>query len=101
MAIKINGTTVTTNRLNGLSISSETLNGTKVYGVVLVWALYDYDSSAPSGSLIVNEYGSSSLSPWPDLLDIMYPASNYPIGTVGSVYYSQIGMYAIFIVRSL
>lgn len=39
MAIKINGTDVTTNRLNSTNITEETLNGTKVYPGVMTMGM--------------------------------------------------------------
>lgn len=49
MAIKLNGVTITTNRLNGGNVLTEKLNGTVVYSktVTLQWQFVTYYSSEP------------------------------------------------------
>ena len=86
MPIKINGTTVTTNRLNGTSITKETLNGTQVYGEVKLKRWYPiYESSSLPQTDLPYIHNSSDITWWYTTLIATYPPNNYPLGTTASI----------------
>ena len=104
MPIRVNGTTLITNRRNGTNITTETVNGILVYGgtgAVKEWGFYGYDTSEPPTSVIVNNYNSSVASTSTTYLDTAYPATNYTNGTIGAIYYATPEIYAVFVVRSV
>lgn len=100
MSITINRTIVTNNRVNGTSISSELVNGTKVFGGTPKnhqWTFIgSYTSSPGAGAIFVGNHTSSESSKDPSLLEMSYPASNYPVGTVGHIWYSVVDTWPTF-----
>ena len=88
MAIRINGTTVATNRINGTSISSETLNGAQVYGgTSKVWYWYGQETSEPSVNTaytrIISQLTWPTRSELEDMMTGWFPPANLPVGTIG------------------
>lgn len=80
MAITINGTAVSTNRLNSSNITLESLNGAKLFPLINhIWVyLWDDSSEPPVGLPFVN----GTLGD----LYVAYPPNNYPIGTMAAIF---------------
>lgn len=104
MPITINGTIVTTNSVNETSIGIETVNGNPVYGgtVSRVWYTYGRQSSEPSEYTPYTEISNQLSTPTSiqvaAIMTSTYPPANIPVGTIGWVYYTNLGEYYMLMV---
>lgn len=89
MAIRINGTTISTNRLNSSNITLERLNGATVYTSTQQsnrkWVMAYTMSSQPDVDLGIIELSSGS-SGWLSEITTQWPPNNYAVGTTGCVW---------------
>ena len=105
MPITINGTTVTTNSVNGTSVSSETVNGTQVYSgtVSRVWYYFTNQSSRPSTdyapyTMISGQGVEPTRAEVEDSMTSSFPPANIPVGTIGMIDYTNLGLYYLLMI---
>lgn len=86
MAIKLNGTTITTVKVNGNSISTVKVNSTTVFTTTLTkqW-VYISVSTSQSGYTPFYEIISTSERPTVELMEQKFPANNYNVGHFGEI----------------
>lgn len=96
MAIKLNGTLISINRLNSSNITLENLNGVKVFpNINHVWVYLYETSSQPTVDLpFVEDSGTPDL--WLGRIISTYPPNNYSIGTTGCVWDGYGNLYRIY-----
>lgn len=86
MAIKLNGTNITSNKLNGSNITEEKLNGTKVWPTTLTkqWV---YISVSTSQNFYSPFYQITTMDEraTEELMEQKFPARNYNVGHLGEI----------------
>lgn len=86
MAIKLNGVTITSNKLNDSNVSEEKLNGTKVWPTTLTkqWVYLYYNTSQIGYSLFyqITTYDEQATV---ELMEQKFPAKNYDVGKFGEI----------------
>lgn len=87
MAIKVNGTTITTVKVNGTSVNTVKVNGTTVFTTAVIEKKWVYIGVYTSKAFYTPFYQITSTSEQAtaELMEQKFPANNYSVGHFGEI----------------